>query len=202
MAQDSAGRPSTPLDIRPCRPQDFRAVHQLVCDNFSHLISASSLRHWMCYENPGFHVARRQGRTLAFIHVQPRPADDTLWLNMLAVASEGRGQGIAHQLLAFCEQLAAERGFRKVALQCLIDNAPAIAFYEQAGFSRVGESHYSAMDLSFFLYEKPVSERPVTTRAAPSVRTDPLPLCKAYRLFYAAWIGWRSPLVELKKSEP
>lgn len=187
-----------PLAIRPCRPQDFRTVNQLVSDNFSHLISESSLRHWMCYENPGFYVAKRQGRTLGFIHVQPRPADGALWLNMIVVAPEGRGQGIAHQLLEFCEQLAADRGFRKVALQCLIDNVPAISFYEKVAYSRISKFHDNVMGLWFFLYEKSVQERPVITRSAPGIQTDPMPLCKAYRLFYAAWIGWRSTLVELK----
>jgi ribosomal protein S18 acetylase RimI-like enzyme len=196
------GVPLQPLAIHPCRLRDFRAVHQLVADNFRHLISESSLRHWLCHETPGFHVAKHQGRTLAFIHVQSRPADSTLWLNMLAVVADGRGQGIASQLLDFCERLAADRGFRKVALQCLIDNAPAIAFYEQAAYQRVGESRYSAMRLSFFLYEKTVSERdpPHATRAEPDIRVDPLPVRKAYRLFYAAWIGWRSSLLELKKA--
>lgn len=189
-----------PMLIRPCRLQDFRVVHQLVCDNFSHLISESSLRHWMCHETPGFYVARHEGRTVAFLHVQPRAADGALWLNLIVVASDRRSQGIARQLLAFCEQLAADRGFRKVALQCLIDNAPAIVFYEQAAFKRVGESHYSAMNLSFFIYEKSVPEQPMNPPAVPGIRTDPVWRCKAHRLFYAAWIGWRSTLVELKKS--
>lgn len=194
------------LLIHPCRLRDFRAVHQLVADNFRHLISESSLRHWLCHENPGFYVARHQGQgqghTTAFLHVQPRPADGALWLNMLAVASDARGQGMAGQLLAFCEQLAADRGFHKVALQCLIDNTPAIAFYEQAAYRQVGQSHYSAMNLSFFLYEKSVAARPVTPQSpsTPGIRTDPALRRKAYRLFYAAWIGWRSTLVELKKS--
>jgi GNAT superfamily N-acetyltransferase len=186
--------------IHPCGLQDFRAVHQLVCDDFGHLISESSLRHWLCHETPGFHVARHHGRTVAFIHVQPRPADNALWLNLIAVNAAARGQGIARALLVFCERLAAEQGFGKVALQCLMDNAPAIAFYDQTDFKRVGESHYSAMNLSFFLYEKPVPARPANPRVVPGIRTDPAWRRKVHRLFYAAWIGWRSTLVELKKS--
>ncbi|WP_338413161.1 GNAT family N-acetyltransferase [uncultured Sphaerotilus sp.] len=188
------------MSIRPCRLQDFRAVHQLVSDNFRHLISESSLRYWLCYERPGFYVARRQGRIAAFIHVQPRPAEGALWLNMIAVDSELRGQGIAGEMLGFCEQLATEIGFRKVALQCLTDNTPALAFYEQAAYRRVGASSYKSMGLSFFMYEKPVPERPVTTRTTQGMRKDPMLLCKAHRLFYLAWISWRSGLVELNKS--
>jgi ribosomal protein S18 acetylase RimI-like enzyme len=188
------------MSIRPCRIQDFRAVHQLVSDNFSHLISESSLRHWLCYERPAFYVASQQGRTLGFIHVQPRPAEGTLWLNMLAVASDARGRGIAGQLLDFCEQLSTGGGFRKVALQCLTDNAPAIAFYERASFQRVSESHDRTMGRSFFMYEKPVQERPVTTLAAQGIRTDPVLRCKGQRLFYSAWIAWRSKLVEIHHS--
>lgn len=188
------------MSIRPCRLQDFRAVHQLVSDNFRHLISESSLRYWLSYERPWFYVARHQGRISAFIHVQPRHAEGTLWLNMLAVASERRGQGVAGEMLAFCEQLATDNGFRKVALQCLTDNTPALAFYEQAAFRRVGESSYKSMGMPFFMYEKSVPERPANARTTQGMRKDPMLLCKAHRLFYFAWIAWRSGLIELNKS--
>jgi ribosomal protein S18 acetylase RimI-like enzyme len=79
-----------------------------------------------------------EGEPVGFVQLYPgfssvglRPA----WvLNDLFVAEEGRGQGVAEQLLAEAEQVAREAGCAKLALETARDNQAAQRLYRRLGW--------------------------------------------------------------------
>lgn len=56
----------------------------------------------------------------------------------LAVAPEARKRGLGRKLVARFLYQAQMRGADQAFLEVAVDNAPAIALYESAGFSRAG----------------------------------------------------------------
>jgi GNAT superfamily N-acetyltransferase len=57
------------------------------------------------------------------------------WLEDLFVSADARRSGLGDALVNFAFQRARERGARRIELDCLEDNAPALALYERNGFS-------------------------------------------------------------------
>jgi len=50
--------------------------------------------------------------------------------------------GVGAKMIRFCEEIAAERGFSKVCLWVLTENANARAFYEKMGYMPDGASKF------------------------------------------------------------
>jgi GNAT superfamily N-acetyltransferase len=61
-------------------------------------------------------------------------AGDALYLHKLVVARPYAGQGLAHRLLAFCEERARAGAIVRLRLDCWDGNAKLRAFYRAAGF--------------------------------------------------------------------
>ena len=57
----------------------------------------------------------------------------------LAVAPEARRRGLGRKLLARFQYQASLRAAERAFLEVSAENAPAIALYESAGFTRVGQ---------------------------------------------------------------
>lgn len=65
----------------------------------------------------------------------------------ICLAREAQGKGYGHQVLTLIEQyMRSVFGMRKIMLEVLLSNAPAIKLYERYGFDRVGvmKSHFQA----------------------------------------------------------
>jgi ribosomal protein S18 acetylase RimI-like enzyme len=58
------------------------------------------------------------------------------WIDLIAVAPTMRGQGLAKQMLQFCENRAMELGWLAVELSTGAANKSAISSYEKSGFVR------------------------------------------------------------------
>lgn len=65
----------------------------------------------------------------------------------LAVAADWRGQGIAQQLLARCEDRLRERGILKMRLLVLGDNALGNAYWPKQGWRQQTELNYYSKSL-------------------------------------------------------
>lgn len=77
--------------------------------------------------------------------VLARMADDEAEVLTLAVAAAAQRQGIGRRLLATAMAEARSRGARSIVLEVAVNNAPARALYEAAGFAEVGRRrHYYA----------------------------------------------------------
>jgi ribosomal protein S18 acetylase RimI-like enzyme len=68
----------------------------------------------------------------------PPPPEDAWYVDALAVASWARGAGVARALLDDAAAQARAAGLPSVALDTTLDNAPARALYEAAGFAEAG----------------------------------------------------------------
>ncbi len=60
--------------------------------------------------------------------------DDEYYLDTICVAPEARGLGIGTKLLAYAEQVAREKGFKKLSLNVETEKEKARALYERVGF--------------------------------------------------------------------
>jgi ribosomal protein S18 acetylase RimI-like enzyme len=63
--------------------------------------------------------------------------DDSYYICGMALFPEHRGRGIGTRLLAFAEQAAQERGFRKLSLIVFEQNTGAKRLYEKTGYREV-----------------------------------------------------------------
>jgi ribosomal-protein-alanine N-acetyltransferase len=67
--------------------------------------------------------------------------DEVAHLNLLAVASECRRQGLGRQLMDWLNATAVAAGVFRVNLELRSHNADARAFYESLGFTSLGVIH-------------------------------------------------------------
>jgi GNAT superfamily N-acetyltransferase len=67
--------------------------------------------------------------------VAPSPPGDMLYVDALATADGHRRRGVARALLDEADRMAVEAGLAGVALDTGIENRPARALYERAGFT-------------------------------------------------------------------
>ena len=67
----------------------------------------------------------------------PGTENDEFFISNLAVFEEYRGEGIAVKLLEKAEEMAMEKGLKKLSLYVEIDNSHAKRVYEEFGFEEV-----------------------------------------------------------------
>jgi GNAT superfamily N-acetyltransferase len=85
--------------------------------------------------------------------------EENVWLAWFAVAPEMRRRGYGRALIGNVERIAVERGYRKLFVETYagVDFAQARAFYERAGFRRVGSvSGYLPGGEDMVVYGKPL----------------------------------------------
>ena len=84
-----------------------------------------------------FQTLKRLPRLIQFENLFPQTEKDSMYINYLATFEEFRGQGIARELMAFCEQQAVSRQLSKLALDVEVLNKGAIRVYKKFGFKIV-----------------------------------------------------------------
>ena len=78
-------------------------------------------------------------------------------LYSLAVVRAARGQGLARQLIAAAEELAAGRGAAAMRLEVRVDNLAAIRLYEALGYGSFARRRFYYEDRTDALrYQKPL----------------------------------------------
>jgi ribosomal protein S18 acetylase RimI-like enzyme len=83
------------------------------------------------------------------------------WVGGVGIVPARRGQGIGKQLMQAVEEEARTRGLKRIWLEVLVQNAPAIALYEKLGYQHVRElGVWSLTDLAAVSNYLPA---PVTT---------------------------------------
>ncbi|HXY54401.1 MAG TPA: GNAT family N-acetyltransferase [Nitrospirota bacterium] len=73
---------------------------------------------------------------IGYIAVQPKGSE--LFLSKIYVRSSSRNRGYGKKAVRFAENLALEKGLRKIVLTVNKNNANAIKAYEKMGFRNVG----------------------------------------------------------------
>lgn len=72
--------------------------------------------------------------------ISPGAAPPRLWLELIAVSPEARGQGLGRRLMELCEHRAAILDRPEVRLRVEVDNTGAVALYDREGFETVAVS--------------------------------------------------------------
>ena len=81
---------------------------------------------------------------------EPEPA---LVVHRLCVDPDIQGRGLAHQLMAHGEALAAERGYRSIRLDAYSANPRSLSFYRRRGFREAGTCNFARRTELFYLFE-------------------------------------------------
>jgi predicted GNAT family N-acyltransferase len=74
----------------------------------------------------------------------------TVRLRQMAVVNDLQGKGIGKALMQFAENLARDRGFRKITMHA---RKNAVGFYEKMGYRKIGEE-FQEITIPHYLMEK------------------------------------------------
>ena len=82
------------------------------------------------------------------------PNHNNLYVHRLAVDPEYQGLGYAQQLMSFAEAFAQEGNYESIRLDTFSQNPRNQRFYEQRGYSRLGEVYFpNQSEHPFYCYE-------------------------------------------------
>jgi ribosomal-protein-alanine N-acetyltransferase len=137
MATPTENTSTIKATIRPMVFSDLAQVVQLEKDIFPDPWSQQSFAESLREERVGSWVAVNDGQVIGYM-VTLWVVDEVHILN-LAVTNNYRRQGIASQMLANLENLAAKHGTKHFWLEVRAGNLVAQAFYGKWGFMAVGE---------------------------------------------------------------
>lgn len=86
----------------------------------------------------------------AFVH----PRDQIPWIALLEIAADQQGRGLAREAGVHLEQLAAGRGHRRIGLNVLTANAPALAFWQHLNYQVHGEPRGNGRGQAWALHKQ------------------------------------------------
>jgi ribosomal-protein-alanine N-acetyltransferase len=122
------------------RASDAREIAEMSRDFIEHGLTWSwtpaRVLHFISGAESSVIVARRNGRIAAFAIMLF--GDETAHLNLLAVATAYRRQGLGRQLIDWLSATAIEAGVFRINLELRTQNSAACSFYERLGFERKG----------------------------------------------------------------
>lgn len=125
--------------VRVAVPTDLDAVERLENAVFSSdELSRRSLRYYIHARTACFLVAEVAGDIIGDAIVAFRRGAKAARLYSIAVEPGQAGYGWGRRLLRACEDVASDRGCTTLRLEVRGDNAPALRFYEAAGYTRFG----------------------------------------------------------------
>ena len=95
------------------------------------------------------------GAPVGFVSARPTEDDAAVFdLGRIYVLPDRWGDGIGRRLLSHAEETIADRSGERVRLGVMADNERAVAFYESAGYERVGEFYDERIATQGYTYEK------------------------------------------------
>lgn len=79
-----------------------------------------------------------ENKLIGFVISEKRTWNNSLWIEMIQVAKDHRGQGIGSKLLKALEIQAASENFRIIDIETQNTNIPAVNFYRKNGYEVTG----------------------------------------------------------------
>jgi len=147
--------------LRNADPADVAGLVSLETDVFaSERLSPRSFRRLIAAQSAACRVAVADAMLAGYDVLLFRRGSTVARLYSIAVAPGFRGQGLAAILMRDAEEVARERGSRRLRLEVRADNAGAIRLYERLGyrpFHRV--AGYYADGAHALRYERGLAER-------------------------------------------
>ena len=130
--------------IRPARPEDTDAVHQLVEDAYGHYVARIGKPPGPMLDDYARRIADGQAWVLenagelAGVLVLEDAEGGVLLLDNVAVAPSAQGKGYGRALVTFAEAEAHRRGHGEVRLYTNVLMAENLALYGRLGFRETG----------------------------------------------------------------
>ncbi len=104
----------------------------------------------LAQEKDSFHLACRQGGTLAACLVLEPMSARRIQMRQLAVAADFQGRGIGRSLMGYSESFARQRGYREIVMHA---REEAVGFYEKLGYRREG-GRFTEVTIPHFVMRK------------------------------------------------
>jgi putative acetyltransferase len=155
---------TTPLTIRPIRPEDNAPLATLIRDILASIgrnrpgtvYSDPTTDHlFELFQRPGsmYMVAEQDGRVLGgggIFHADGL-ASDTVELARVYLVPEARGLGLGRRLVEACLEAAINYGYRFMYLETAAEMVEALPLYEKLGFqyldSPMGNTGHFSVDI-------------------------------------------------------
>ena len=100
--------------------------------------------HYQAHPRGNFWVAECSGALLGHVGIQPTVEEDEAELRRMSVSSTVRGQGIGRRLLEKTEDFCRSRGYNRIILSTADFLKPALAMYQNNGYTLVKIVPYGA----------------------------------------------------------
>jgi predicted GNAT family N-acyltransferase len=101
-------------------------------------------------EKSNLHIAAYEDDQMLGCCMLVEEDPQTVRLRQMAVINDLQGKGIGRALMQFAENLARDRGYRKITMHA---RKNALGFYEKMGYRRVG-SEFREITIPHFVMEK------------------------------------------------
>jgi ribosomal protein S18 acetylase RimI-like enzyme len=95
------------------------------------------------------------------------------WIGGVGVVTGRRGEGIGERLMRAVEEQAGSRGVKRLWLEVLTQNEPAVKLYEKLGYEHVRELDVWSLDKKLVLQEHKVPSLPVADAIGRSTERPP-----------------------------
>jgi len=157
--QTHGAEANAPRIFRRSRPSDHARICEILADaNLSlRLVATAATAQATEVGSTVVHVCERAGKVVAL--VQWRNLGEEVEVLDVAVAAKHRRQGNARFLLEEFLRLVREHGIRGIFLEVRESNVPAIALYQNFGFSTSGRrpNYYQQPDEAAILLHLKIS---------------------------------------------
>ena len=101
-------------------------------------------------EKKNLHIAAFEDDQMLGCCMLVQENDETVRLRQMAVMNDLQGKGIGRALMQFAENLAPDRGYKKISMHARKNPA---GFYEKMGYKKVGEE-FTEITIPHYVMEK------------------------------------------------
>ena len=131
--RNAAFAAQAPLTLRPYEPGDAEFVARLAAEVFLEYTPLAVAHTLELVRRFTSLVAVRAGRRVGFMAAEVGHGDRAA-LHAIAVSESERGRGVGRRLLMSCEQLAKQRGNKRLELCTADSNVAALDLFLKRGF--------------------------------------------------------------------
>lgn len=101
-------------------------------------------------EKGNLHIAAYEDDQMLGCCMLVEEGHDTVRLRQMAVINDLQGKGVGRALMQFAENLARDRGFKKITMHA---RKNALGFYEKMGYRKIG-SEFQEITIPHYVMEK------------------------------------------------
>ncbi|MGE5519890.1 MAG: GNAT family N-acetyltransferase [Candidatus Dadabacteria bacterium] len=101
-------------------------------------------------EKSNLHIAAYEDDQMLGCCMLVEEEPGTVRLRQMAVVNAVQGKGIGRALMQFAENLARDRGYKKITMHA---RSNAVGFYEKMGYRRIGDP-FQEITISHYVMEK------------------------------------------------